>query len=205
MGKVFEQGGFSLTELMVSMTILAIGLLALAQLQIVSMQGTISSKNFSTATNLGREIIEWVKVPGVFVAKNNTVTSDSSSIQAYRYLENKNTGNDTDSLIAPTITTTTDITAVEYDSVEVLKEDMADNRFDQVCFKQAPGDCDDNINDEDTWDYVRMVNVKNRPTGAPDGTTLMKDINVIVMWKERGRTRSVSIRTLVARKDSDFF
>jgi prepilin-type N-terminal cleavage/methylation domain-containing protein len=205
MGKSLGQGGFSLTELMVSMTILAVGLLALAQLQIVSMQGTISSKNFSTATNLARSTIEWVKVPGVFVATNNTVTSDASAIQAYGLLEDENAANDTDALMAPIINTTTDITSLEYDSVEVLKEDVASNRFDQVCFQRAPGDCDGNIDAEDTWDYVRMVNVRNLPAGAPDGTTLMKDVNVIVLWKEMGRTRSVSIRTLVARKDSAFF
>ncbi|MGD2080047.1 MAG: prepilin-type N-terminal cleavage/methylation domain-containing protein [Nitrospirota bacterium] len=205
MGKTLGQGGFSLTELMIAMTILAVGLLALAQLQIVSMQGTISSKNFSTATNLARETIEWVKVPGVFVATNNTVTSDASSINAYKLLENENTGNDTDALMAPLVNSTADIAAIAYDSVEVLKEDVAGNRFDQVCFQRDPGDCDDNISDEDTWDYVRIVNVRNLPAGAPDGTTLMKDVNVIVLWKEMGRTRSISIRTLVARKDSDFF
>ncbi len=106
--------------------------------------------------------------------------------------------------MAPAIDKTTDITTLEYDSVEVLKEDEAGNEFDQVCFKQDPDDCDTQINDEDTWDFVRIVNVRNIPA-VSDDDTIVKDLNIVVLWKDRGSTRSVSIRTLVGRKDSDFF
>ncbi len=189
--------GFSLTELMVSLTILAFGLLALAQLQIVSMQGSSASRQFSTATNLARGAIEAAKVPGVFMATGGTAKVRLDM------LEDDNPDN-AESTIAPSITKDTDITALSYDYIEVLNEDKANHEFDPVCVKQASDadTCDAVI---PSGDYIRIVNVRNIPAGSSESAVIMKDINVIVLWKERNYTRSVSIRTMVGRKDSDFF
>ncbi len=190
--------GFSLTELMISMTILAVGLLAVAQMQIVALQGTSASTGFSTATNLARAAVESTKVPGVFMATGGVVYSTGLQI-----LHDTNTANNTDSGMAPVINTTTDIKALAFDSIEVLTKNPATRTFHQDCFQQHSNDCDDDV--IDAGDFVRLVNVRNIPTGAADSSAIMKEVNVIVLWKERELTRSISIRTKVGRKDSDFF
>jgi type IV pilus assembly protein PilV len=50
--------GFSLIEVLVAMTILAIGLLALAGLQVTSMKGNLHGGTISQATALAEEQIE---------------------------------------------------------------------------------------------------------------------------------------------------
>lgn len=195
---ISNEKGFSLTELMISMTILAVGLLALAQMQIVALQGTSASTGFSTATNLAREAVESTKVPGVFMATGGVVYSTGLQI-----LQDTNTANNTDSGMAPSINTTTDIKALAFDSIEVLTKNPATRTFHQDCFQQHSNDCSDAV--IDAGDFVRLVNVRNIPTGAADSAAIMKEVNVIVLWKEREFTRSISIRTKVGRKDSDFF
>jgi prepilin-type N-terminal cleavage/methylation domain-containing protein len=50
--------GFSLIELLVAMTLLAVGLLGTARLTTVAITGNLSSQRFSTASVLGQELME---------------------------------------------------------------------------------------------------------------------------------------------------
>jgi prepilin-type N-terminal cleavage/methylation domain-containing protein len=200
MRHLINEKGFSLTELMLAMTILAVGLLALAQMQIMALHGTASSKQFSTATNLARERIEGAKITGIYVVVGATV-----NIKDNLLLNDHNAANNDEEDFAPAITTATDIIAdIEFDGIEVLQQDPDTGIISNLCSRRSPNNCDTFINAGE-WDFVRIVNVKNIPPGSSDGTSIMKDINVIVLWEERDRTRSVNLRTVVARKDDDFF
>jgi type IV pilus assembly protein PilV len=53
-----RQGGFSLIELLVSITILSVGLLALAQMQTIGMNTGSIAQKITVATSLGREAME---------------------------------------------------------------------------------------------------------------------------------------------------
>jgi hypothetical protein len=192
--------GFSVTELMFSMTILAIGLLSLAQMRVIALQSILSLRQFSTATDLALETIEGAKTKGIYL-----LLGGQAYIKDPDFLNDHNAANNTEAELAPAITKDTDIVAdIEFDGIEVLQEDDAADSISTLCAKQSPDNCTATIINED-WDFVRIVNVKNIPPGSSDGSSIMKDINVIVLWEERGRTRSVNIRTVVARKDDDFF
>jgi len=53
--------GFSLVEVLVAMTILAIGLLALAGLQVTAMRGNLHGGTISQATALAEEQVELIR------------------------------------------------------------------------------------------------------------------------------------------------
>lgn len=53
-----RDAGFSLLEILVAMTILTIGMLAVAQMQITAIQGIDLSGNASAATNLAQQQLE---------------------------------------------------------------------------------------------------------------------------------------------------
>jgi|GEM_PF-6961619 len=196
--RVMNDKGFSLTELMFAMTILAVGLLAMAQMQIMSIRGTAESKDFSTATNLAKEGVEALRPPNMFpINSGNSMPSED--------IGDMNTGNNSDSDQAPTITTTTDIqNDIAYDYIEVLKESDDGTSIDAVCGPvQYPLNCNSAISAGD-WDFVRVTNIRNLPDG-PEYGAIMKDVNLIVLWKDGALTRSLSVRTMIAGKDVDFF
>ncbi|MCC6544615.1 MAG: prepilin-type N-terminal cleavage/methylation domain-containing protein [Nitrospirae bacterium] len=56
-----NQKGFSLLELLIALTVLAIGLLGLAGLHIAAIQGNVSGFKISTATAVAQERIEVLK------------------------------------------------------------------------------------------------------------------------------------------------
>ena len=95
---------------------------------------------------------------------------------------------------------------VKYDYIEVLQLDDATLMFDSVCQPTAyPGTaCNTALDNLSGGQYIRLVIVRNIPAGA-DSASVMKEVNVIVLWAERTWTRSVNIRTLIGRKDYDFF
>jgi type IV pilus assembly protein PilV len=77
--------GFSLVEVLVAVTILAIGLLAVAQMQVVAISGNDSAQDRTVAIALAEEMVDRVRknagnTPGIY---HNIDTSGSvSSIQA---------------------------------------------------------------------------------------------------------------------------
>jgi hypothetical protein len=104
----------------------------------------------------------------------------------------------------PDITVDTDIVAdISYDWVEVLKKQGG--IYNSICGPRFNDTCNATINDPDAWDYVRVRNIRNLPDGSEEETVIAKDINVIVFWKDGASTRSVNVRTMVVRKDDDFF
>ncbi len=195
-----DNKGFSLTELMFAMTILAFGLLALAQMQMMAMRGTTSAREFSTATKIAREGMERWKITGIYVIESTTVLihDDDFKDEDYKILEEE---------VAPIINSNTEVSTIGYDMIEVFKEDPNDpmSMVNPFCTARASyGSCSAEINSGD-WDYVRITNIRNWPLGSEMQDSVMKEVNTIVLWEERDRTRSVSLRSLVGRKDNAFF
>jgi len=56
-----NKNGYSLVELMIAITLLAIGILAVVQMQIVGMQSSSIANGLSVATGLAREVMEDVQ------------------------------------------------------------------------------------------------------------------------------------------------
>jgi len=59
--KVFEEKGFTLIEVLVGLIILAIGVLAVAGMQITSITGTSFSKNLTQASVIAQDRLEFLK------------------------------------------------------------------------------------------------------------------------------------------------
>ncbi len=59
--KIFEKKGFSLVEVLIGLIILAIGILAIAGLQITSIVGTSFSNNLTQASVLAQDRLEFLK------------------------------------------------------------------------------------------------------------------------------------------------
>lgn len=53
-----RQQGFTLTELLVAMTIFAIGILSVATMQVTALQGNASANTVSVASSLGASVLE---------------------------------------------------------------------------------------------------------------------------------------------------
>ena len=59
--KVFEEKGFTLIEVLIGLIILAIGILAVAGMQITSITGTSFSKNLTQASVIAQDRLEFLK------------------------------------------------------------------------------------------------------------------------------------------------
>jgi len=59
--KAESSGGFSLIEVLVSLVILAVGILAIAQLQVGAINALTFSRHLTTATHLAEKNLEWLK------------------------------------------------------------------------------------------------------------------------------------------------
>ena len=73
-----RQKGFTLTELLVAMTIFAIGILSVATMQVTALQGNASANTVSVASSLGAsvldEIVSWdLEDPRFDVSSANNV------------------------------------------------------------------------------------------------------------------------------------
>jgi len=60
-GSLSSRAGFTLVEVLVALTILVIGLLGVALLQVVSIQGNTFSREMAVATALGQDMLEKLK------------------------------------------------------------------------------------------------------------------------------------------------
>ncbi len=212
--------GFSLIELMIALTILAVGLLALAQLQIISIRGGASSRRFTIATNLAKQGIEQVKGAHALLFKGSAYIDNSPLIINHNNSGSNPSGHNDDDCASPTdtacfapeISTATNIGSLQFDMIEVVRDEVVDapgkvtHFLNTVCGPQAYGAaCAYGTND-----FVRLHNVRNRPTSADIGNVVdskvkVKEVNVMVLWSEDGLTHGVNLRTFIGRKDSDFF
>lgn len=61
MKRKMRRGGFSLIEVLVALTILAIGLLAVAKLQTSAINGLAFSRHLSTSTQLAQQYLEYLR------------------------------------------------------------------------------------------------------------------------------------------------
>ena len=71
--KSASQGGFGLLELMIAMTILAIGILGIMKLQMQASFGNSASRNTSAAVNLARSKLESLKRVGSYSVQEGVV------------------------------------------------------------------------------------------------------------------------------------
>ncbi len=76
--------GFTLIEVMISLVVLAFGLLALAQLQIAAVKGLAQSRHLTVATQLAEDEIEYLKTLPVNIDNTNATMGpralDSSDV-----------------------------------------------------------------------------------------------------------------------------
>jgi type IV pilus assembly protein PilV len=81
-----KQAGLSLVEVLVGISILAIGMLAVAQMQITAIQGIDQSEEATVALNLAREQMEDIinmdyaaeSLPGGKLYSNNNLSNDNN-------------------------------------------------------------------------------------------------------------------------------
>lgn len=72
--KVFEEKGFTLTEVLIGLIILAIGILAIAGMQITSIRGSSFSNNLTQASVIAQDRLEFLKGLPLNDAKLDTGT-----------------------------------------------------------------------------------------------------------------------------------
>lgn len=89
---LIDNRGFSLVELLVSLTILSFGLLAVAQMQILAIKGNTDSGRLTEATNFLQDKLEEFRQPYAFQL-TRTVTGYANP-KTVQHLENYNTVND---------------------------------------------------------------------------------------------------------------
>lgn len=90
---IFEKKGFSLVEVLIGLIILAIGILAIAGLQITSIVGTSFSNNLTQASVLAQDRLEFLKGLPLNDARLDTGTyNDPSDIGIFKrsYQANRN-------------------------------------------------------------------------------------------------------------------
>lgn len=69
-----NQKGFTLLEILITLMILSIGLLGMAEMQVVAIRANCTSKNFTSATILAEGKIENLKANGFLSLSNGTTT-----------------------------------------------------------------------------------------------------------------------------------
>jgi hypothetical protein len=159
---------------------------------------------FSTATKIAREGMERMKIPGSYVIRGRTGVSVKME-----ELTDHNMGQRDEATMAPQINTDTSVSDLNYDYIEVFVDKTNYDPPDHMslvtpeCKVKYSGNCNTALAGK--WDFVRITNVRNWPLGSPLHDSVMKEVSTIVLWEERGLTRSISLRTIVGRKDNDFY
>src|SRR3990172_6484260 len=69
LSRIFEKKGFTLAEVLVSLVILAVGILAIAGMQIISIKGTSFSRYLTRASVLAQDSLESLKSLAITDAK----------------------------------------------------------------------------------------------------------------------------------------
>jgi len=80
MRRVRDQGGFTLLEVMITLVILAIGLLGLAGLQIIAIKGNSFGQQMTVASTMAQNQLEQMRQGTVALASNNDTVTDQNGI-----------------------------------------------------------------------------------------------------------------------------
>jgi type IV pilus assembly protein PilV len=78
--KVKGQRGFTLLEVMITMVILAIGLLGLAGLQIIAIKGNSYGQQMTVASTMAQNQLEQMRQGAVALVTSNDFVTDSNGI-----------------------------------------------------------------------------------------------------------------------------
>ncbi|MBI4824442.1 MAG: prepilin-type N-terminal cleavage/methylation domain-containing protein [Nitrospirae bacterium] len=181
-----NKDGFSLVELMIAMTILAYGLLAVAQMQVIAIRGNTDSGRLAEATNFLQEKLEEFRQPSAFFI-TRTATGFANQATVNDLTNNKTTN---DAQLDCASNTEPGCAGYEPDWTETLPPPTTPNPRGNT--------------------YTRIVNVRNicEDSDAPpcnNEEALAKEVNVIITWTEGGIAHKISSRTLVTGKDREFF
>lgn len=75
-----NQSGFSLIEVLISLVILAVGLMALAQLQVAAIRGIAFARHMTAATQLAERNIEWLRSMPYDATDPSPVVKDENDV-----------------------------------------------------------------------------------------------------------------------------
>ncbi|MBN4054099.1 type IV pilus modification protein PilV [Nitrospira defluvii] len=75
-----KKEGFTLLEVLITVSILSVGLLGIASMQTVALNGTVFGSRMSTATNLADEMMERIRLRSPGVTINNFSINDYNGI-----------------------------------------------------------------------------------------------------------------------------
>lgn len=76
--RYLDDRGLSLLEVLISMVILAVGILGLAPMVVLSIEGNEISRDFAVATELAKERLEFYEADGVLLAEDDTKAEDEA-------------------------------------------------------------------------------------------------------------------------------
>lgn len=77
-----DERGLSLLEVLISMVILAVGILGLAPMVVLSIEGNEISRDFAVATELAKERLEFYEAYGVLLPKDSLL-GDSTMVDPW--------------------------------------------------------------------------------------------------------------------------
>jgi type IV pilus modification protein PilV len=107
MYKFHNEYGFTLTEVLIAMVVLAIGLLGLARLNIAVIRGNVSGKQLTVATTLAQDRIEEIQRRGYTNANTAAGTQAYGTIAdypAYKRVTTINANTPATNMITATVT-----------------------------------------------------------------------------------------------------
>lgn len=80
MNRVRDQRGFTLLEVMITLVILAIGLLGLAGLQIIAIKGNSFGQQMTVASTMAQNQLEQMRRGAVALGSSNDAVTDQNGI-----------------------------------------------------------------------------------------------------------------------------
>ena len=155
-----NQAGISLVEVLVGISILAIGMLAVAQMQLTSIQGIDQSEGATVALNLAREQMEDI------VAMDWEFETDPT--KGANLIDNNNQN---DNNLAVALDTSGTGLNTQWDGLPVGGPTVWNDPGGQGAV---------------AGDYEIFWNVADSPAGGPE----YKHVVVVVRWTRKGKTRT---------------
>ena len=174
-----RRDGFTLVEVLIALTILAIGLLGVALMQVTSISGNTFSREMSVATELGQDMLEKLRT-----YEYTSTNTDNALIGAASPGTNHPTVADVAANLAPAADTTADCSVPNANNV-IDERGLWTARATAIGTTAGP------------LLYRRKWNVTDNSPA-----TNMKAIDVTVCWTEKGAastTRSITITGVKVR------